>query len=272
MYILGPCGSLQWTLLWGLEILPLLQSPQIFITRDFDALFPHAGTLACGVCLAPQFFLLVYPHANVGLPILPVTASPALVLQLPPCYASSLPTAARLHPSYQFGWVFLLKLLGCQTFIQFDFLAVLVTFCFWICCCLSIGCGRGGKVYVSIPPSWLEVGFLHFHVHKRVTASLGIHATSVATTVEHNFSFSVVSANISNLTLKCTFAYMPVFKTITITCNLRYVHWTWLHHVSFPLAMTVNSIKPKPMGLRLENGFSLEENQGDIIISMLSGH
>ena len=35
--------------------------------RGFEALFPHTGTLACVVCLTPQLFLPVYPHANVGL-------------------------------------------------------------------------------------------------------------------------------------------------------------------------------------------------------------
>ena len=38
--------------------------------------------------------------------------------------------AARLHPSYRSGWMFLLYLLGCWTSIQFDFLSVLVVFCF----------------------------------------------------------------------------------------------------------------------------------------------
>lgn len=125
-------------------------------------------------------------------------------------------------------------------------------------------------MYVLTPSSWPEVDFLHFHVHQRVTVSLGIHATSLATTVENNFLFSVVLAYNSYLTLKCTFGHMPVLKTITITSGLRYIHWTWLHHVYFPLSMKVNSIKPKPMGLRLENGLSLEENQGALTISMLS--
>ena len=96
VYILGPCGSLQWTLLWGLEILPLLQSPQIFITRDFDALFPHAGTLACGVCLAPQLFLPGCLHVNVGLPGPPAAAlllvlSTCLPLPLPPVWMNVSP-------------------------------------------------------------------------------------------------------------------------------------------------------------------------------------
>ena len=65
-YILGPCVSLQWTLLWGWDFLLPPQPPHIFSVRGFEALFPHAVTLGCVVFLAPQLFLLVYPHTNVG--------------------------------------------------------------------------------------------------------------------------------------------------------------------------------------------------------------
>ena len=51
-----------------LEFLPLLQAPQVFTVRGFEAFFSHAGTLGCMVSLAPQLFLPIYPHANVGLP------------------------------------------------------------------------------------------------------------------------------------------------------------------------------------------------------------
>ena len=50
-----------------------------FQLRDFEALFPCNGTLGCAVCLSPQLFLLVYPHANMGPP-----SPPAL-----PCQESS---------------------------------------------------------------------------------------------------------------------------------------------------------------------------------------
>ena len=53
--VLGPCGSLQQTLLWGLEFLLSPQPPQVFLVRGFGALFPCAGTLGCMVCLASQF-------------------------------------------------------------------------------------------------------------------------------------------------------------------------------------------------------------------------
>ena len=78
---LGPWGSLQQTLLGGWEFLLPPQWPQVFTVRGFEAWFPHTGPLGCVVCLAPQLFLLVSLHTNVGLP----------VCHSPPCRASSEP-------------------------------------------------------------------------------------------------------------------------------------------------------------------------------------
>ena len=47
VYVLGPCGPLRWTLLWGWEFLSLPQPPQVFSTRGFEVLFPCTGTLGC---------------------------------------------------------------------------------------------------------------------------------------------------------------------------------------------------------------------------------
>ena len=83
LYILGPCGSLQQTLLWGWEFLPLLQSPQNFSDRGFEALFPHAGTLGWAVCLSPQLFLLVYPRLYISYHTIVIpnpTYQPSMVL------------------------------------------------------------------------------------------------------------------------------------------------------------------------------------------------
>ena len=66
------------------------QPPQNFSVTSFEVLFPQTGTLDCMVCLTPQFFLLVYPHANVGPPAPPPAALPAPVLHLLPCCESSL--------------------------------------------------------------------------------------------------------------------------------------------------------------------------------------
>ena len=95
VYILGPHGPLQWILQWG--FLPPPQTPQIFTARGSEAFFSIAGSLSCAVSLAPQLFLLIYLHVNVGPPILPAAPSPAWSASLPCVFTP----AACLHPSYQ---------------------------------------------------------------------------------------------------------------------------------------------------------------------------
>ena len=97
VYILGPCGSLQQTLLWSWEFLQLPQLSQVFSVRGFESFFPCAGTLSCAVCHTPLLFLPVYLQANVGLPAPSVAASPGPpattlscpVLKQPPWHKSS---------------------------------------------------------------------------------------------------------------------------------------------------------------------------------------
>ena len=100
VYILGPCGPLQWTLLWNWEweFLPLPQASQIFTVRGFEALPSCAGTLGCMVCDTPQLFLPAYLHTNVGYPGLPATTLSCVLTKLAP----------HLCLSYQFGWMLLL--------------------------------------------------------------------------------------------------------------------------------------------------------------------
>ena len=50
-------------------------TPAGVFNQRFEALFSYPGTLGCAVCLAPQLFLPVYLHANVGLPSLQAIAS-----------------------------------------------------------------------------------------------------------------------------------------------------------------------------------------------------
>ena len=111
VYVLGPCGSLQQTLLWGWEFLLTPQSPQIFPARGLEALFPCVGTLGCTVYLTPQFFP-VYLLAKVGPPSLPDTTFPGLPATFPglpapasPAQSSSccldtcpLPPGSPFHP------------------------------------------------------------------------------------------------------------------------------------------------------------------------------
>ena len=88
--VLGPCGSLQWTLLWGQEFLPLPpQHPQVFTTRSFQALVSqHWNPGLCRLSRSP-IVPPGYLHVNVGPLGLPVAASPALSPL--PCHASSPP-------------------------------------------------------------------------------------------------------------------------------------------------------------------------------------
>ena len=53
---------------------PATSTPQIFSVSGFEALFPHARSLVSVICLAPQLFLTVYLHTNVGLPSPPAAA------------------------------------------------------------------------------------------------------------------------------------------------------------------------------------------------------
>ena len=67
-----------------LGVSPAAATLQIFIARDFAALFSCTGILGFLVCLAPQLFLLVYLHVNVGQPGPPAAALPqVLSAQLP---------------------------------------------------------------------------------------------------------------------------------------------------------------------------------------------
>ena len=74
-------------------------TPTGVFNQRFEALFPQAGALGCGVCFAPLLFLPVYLCENVGPQGLPATAWPApfhnppprWVHQPPPCRESSPP-------------------------------------------------------------------------------------------------------------------------------------------------------------------------------------
>ena len=111
-------------------------TPMGVFNQRFEALFPRAGALGGVVCLATLHFLPVYLCANVGPWGLPAASLPSplhnppscWVRQLPPCHGSPprLPVSA---PPTGLDEC-LLYLLGCWTCVQFDFLSVLVVFCF----------------------------------------------------------------------------------------------------------------------------------------------
>ena len=68
----------------------LPQPPQVFSVRGFEALVPRTRILGFEVCLAHQLFLPVHLHENVGPPSPQAATLPALVVQLLPCWESSL--------------------------------------------------------------------------------------------------------------------------------------------------------------------------------------
>ena len=96
-------------------------TPTGVFNQRFEALFPCARALGYAVC-----------HPVAAIPLSP---------------------AARLHPSYRSGRMFLLYLLGCWTSIQFDFLLVLVVLCFYIVVVLLLVV-QGGAMCLPMPPSW----------------------------------------------------------------------------------------------------------------------
>ena len=95
--------------------------------------------MGCGVCVTPQLFLTVYPHANVGPHTLPATAWPTLVLQLLPCCKCSPSWLPVSTPPTSLGECFFFNSLVvrppyssifCQ-FLLFLFLNLLSFF--WLC-------------------------------------------------------------------------------------------------------------------------------------------
>ena len=141
VHSLGPCGSLQWTLLWGWEFLLLQpQPPQVFPIRGLRLYLPVLEPWVVQSALLPRLppSLSMRECGSTGSASHPLAASP-------------LCPAVHLCPSYQFGWMFLLYVLGCRTSIQFYFLSS-GCFLFLNCCCPSFGCARRHSVstYASI--------------------------------------------------------------------------------------------------------------------------
>ena len=118
-----------------------------FSARSFESLFPLTETLSCMVCLTPQLFHLIYLHTNVGLPTTPATALlrwwvlSATPTGLDECFFFNSMVVGLPYRSifWQFWLFFVFK------FVVFFLLVV------W-----------GGKVYVPMYPSGLEVLLIFF--------------------------------------------------------------------------------------------------------------
>ena len=121
-------------------------TPTGVFNQQFEALFPGAGALGFEVCFAPQLFLLLYQHVNVGLPspqstasLGPPTAALPRILSTPPtglgeCFFF-ISLVVRLPHS----------LIFCQYWL-FSVFKLLLSF-FWLC--EEAQCG-----YLLPPPGW----------------------------------------------------------------------------------------------------------------------
>ena len=116
-------------------------TPTGVFNQRFEALSPCAGALGCVVCFAPPLYLCV----NVGLQGLLATTlwgllaaawpapfhnlPPRWVCQLLPCRESSLPRLAISATPNSLDECFFITLVV-RSSLQFDFLSILVVFCF----------------------------------------------------------------------------------------------------------------------------------------------
>ena len=153
VYVLGLCVSLQRTLLWGWEFLPLWpQPPQVFSVRDFwgfisPALEPWVvQSVLLPSCSSGFICMQMWDHP-VCKPL------PRPIHQPPPCLESS-PQSCLCSP-FLLVWVNV-----SLTPLWSDFHAVCFcessrVFLFLNCCCPSFGCVR--RQCLPTPPSCPEV-------------------------------------------------------------------------------------------------------------------
>ena len=125
----------------------------MFSVRGLEALLPGTGTLGCVVCLAPQLFLSVYLHVNVGLPNPPAATSPGPpATAWPRVLSSPLPISTPpmgLDECFFFNSLVVglpYSSILCQFWLFFVFKCVVVLL-------LVV---RGGTVCLPMPPSWPE--------------------------------------------------------------------------------------------------------------------
>ena len=120
-------------------------NPTGVFSQRFEALFPLCWSPGLQVCLAPQLFLPVYPHMNVGPPSLPAVALlPVLCTQLP---ISAPPTGLYECVFFNFLVVRLPYSSIFWNFWLFFVFKLLLSF-FWLC--KEAAC-------LPTPPPWLEV-------------------------------------------------------------------------------------------------------------------
>ena len=139
VYILGPCGSLQWTLLWGWEFLLLpSEPPQVFSVRGFwGFISPHWNPGLCHLSCSP-----VVPPSLSALKCRPaLSASNCLVWSSSCCLALSPLLPGCPSPPLLSVWMNVSSLtpslldfhtVQFSQFCCFLFLNLLLSF-FWLC-------------------------------------------------------------------------------------------------------------------------------------------
>ena len=146
VYFLGPYWSLQWTLLWGQELLPPPQPPQVFSVRDLRLYFPVLEPWVAWSVSLPSCSSWFFCSRMWDCP----------VRSLPPCCASSPPNCLSLpllpvwvNVSSLTPWLLDFHTVQYSVssggFFVFKFVVFLLLVVQW------------GTVCLSTPPSWPEV-------------------------------------------------------------------------------------------------------------------
>ena len=171
VYILGPCGSSK-ELSCESGSFSCCHNPYSFYSQRFwGFLFPHWNP---GLqCLVPQLFLLVYLHANVGLPGPPAATWPTQssihhLVEHPFCPGCPSPPLLPvwMNVSSLIPWLLdFHSLISCHFWLIFVFKFVVVLL-------LVV---QGEKVYLPTPPSWpenLALGFINGLIRFRMFPSI----------------------------------------------------------------------------------------------------
>ena len=181
VYVLGCCVSLQWTLLWDWEFLPLPQSPQIFTARGFcifhflcwnpvfcrlsrSLVVPSSLSLCeCGTIQSARHHL----------------ACP--VLQPLPCHTSSLPPVS--NPPTGLGECFFNSLvIGVPCSLIFWHFWLFVVFKLVAILLLVVW---GSEAFLHKLPSWLELYTIYFLPILKFLLFLNLILFSISVKIDH---------------------------------------------------------------------------------------
>ena len=152
VYMLGCCGSLHRTLLWGWEFFLPPEHPQVFsevLRLYFSVLEPWVAWCVLLSSCSSQFILMQMWDHQLSQPAVLL----ALVLQPLPFCESSPPQLPISAPPTGLDECFFLNSLVVGLRYSSIFWQFWLFFVFYICCLPPLGV-RGGKVYQPMPPAW----------------------------------------------------------------------------------------------------------------------